>query len=188
MVEQTLRQVFQQSWPTILTSWLGSGFLSAVVAGIYNLHSKQKEYVNDYYKTVINRRVAAYENLEALIVALKTSVVDESDKKGYHLLFSSEKEEDWEAAFVVVGRVMDQALWLSDEVFRGVRDLNYLIFHFEKPPSVVEFGKKNYERIATLRADLERLLARDLLNLHDVRRFLKGKDQPDPGFHAVDLK
>ena len=89
---------------------------------------------------------------------------------------------------MVLTDVMSQKLWLSDEAFTKVRDLNYLLFHFEKPPSVIEFGKKNYETIATLRAELERLLARDMLGLHDVKRFLKAKDKPDAGFHAVHLK
>jgi hypothetical protein len=53
---------------------------------------------------------------------------------------------------------------------------------------MVEFGKKNYEAIATIRAQLERLLAKDMLNLHDVRAFLKSKDKPDPGFRAFHVK
>jgi hypothetical protein len=83
---------------------------------------------------------------------------------------------------------MDQGLWLSDEVFDKLRDLNYLLFRFNKPASVIEFGKQNYQTVATWRADLERLLAKDMLRLHDVKRFLKHKNKSDPGFHPVQLK
>ena len=82
---------------------------------------------------------------------------------------------------------MTQGLWLSDEAFGKLQELNVLLFYFEKPTSVVDFGKSKYQAIAALRAELERILAKDMLTLHDVRRFLKSKDKPDQGFREVDL-
>jgi len=58
----------------------------------------------------------------------------------------------------------------------------------KKPVSVIEFGKSNYQRLATLRASLERILATDMLRLHEVKQFLKSKNKPDPGFRLVNLK
>jgi hypothetical protein len=177
----------QHPWLTVFLSLLGSGLLSALVAGIYGLRAKQSEYVNDYYKTVVARRVSAYEDLEKLLREIKTAVVDESDNKPYHLLFCSEKDEDWQRAWVLLYAVMTRGLWLSDEVYAKLRELNLLIFHSGKPSSLIAFGKDNYKRIATLRNDLEVLLAKDMLALHDVPRFLKSKNKPDPGFQAVYL-
>ncbi len=48
---------------------LAGVLLGAVIAGLYNLRAKRAEYVNEYYKTVIGRRIAAYEQLEELIVS-----------------------------------------------------------------------------------------------------------------------
>jgi hypothetical protein len=172
----------------ILSTSAISAIIGAVIAGLYNLRAKRNDYVNDYYKAVIARRIAAYEQLEKLIGQLKACVVSEGDNRPYHLLFSSEKVEDWTRAFVSLGNAMDQGLWLSDEVFDKLRDLNYLLFRFNKPASVIEFGKQNYQTVATWRADLERLLAKDMLRLHDVKRFLKHKNKSDPGFHPVQLK
>ncbi len=165
-----------------------SALIGGVVAGSFVLRAKQAEYVNDYYKTVINRRLAAYEQLERLIIELKTSIVEEIDKRPYHRLFSSESDDTWPRAFFLLNRVMDQGLWLSDEAFIATRDLNYLLFRFTKPTSVIEFAKNNYQAMATIRDRLERLLAKDMLNLHNVERFLKSKDKPDPGFHPVHLR
>jgi hypothetical protein len=110
------------------------------------------------------------------------------DNRPYHSLFSSEKDKDWEHAFMLLGNAMSEALWLSNEVDARLGDLNYLLFHMNKPASVVEFGRKNYETIATLRADLEKLLAEDMLNLHKVKRFLASKMRQEGGFRLVHLK
>jgi len=171
-------------WFTVLTS----AVVAAIISGAFGLRAKWNEFENDYYKYVVNRRIEAYEQLEKLILGLKTCVVGENDNRPYHLLFSSEKDEDWERAFALLGNVMSQGLWLSDEVFSKVTELNYLIFHFEKPKSVIEFAKNEYERLATLRATLERLLAIDMIELHNVKRFLRSKDTRDPGFHLIRLK
>ena len=57
--------------------------VGAVVTGIYNLRIRQRDFVNDYYKVVIDKRVVAYEKLSSLIVCLRTCVVD-TDNKPYH--------------------------------------------------------------------------------------------------------
>jgi len=188
MTQQIAGEVIQHPWVTVITSWLGSGALSALVAGLYGLRAKRSDYVNDYYKAIIKRRITAYERLENTIVSLKASVADPADDRLYHSPFSSENEEDWNRNVVSLTSVMSEGLWLSDEAFDELRELNLILFHSKKPVSVVEFGKNNYQRIATLRANLERILARDMLYLHDVKRFLKSKDKSDPGFRKVKLK
>jgi len=40
----------------------------------------------------------------------------------------------------------------------------------------------------TARTELERLLAVDMLTLHDVEGFLKSKNKPDPGFSPIMLE
>ena len=163
----------EQLWLAILSSSLISGILGALIAGAYTLRGKRNEYINDYYKTVIQRRLAAYEQLESLIVALKTAVLD-SDNKPYHLLFS--KDDDWESVHQLLSYVMSKSLWISEEAFLKTRDLNYLAFRLKPGDSgVIDFGKQNYEAIATLRSDLEKILAADMLELYDVKSFLKHK-------------
>jgi hypothetical protein len=181
-------QIVQHPWLTILLSWLGSGFLSALVAGVYNLRAKRNEYVNDYYKTVITRRIAAYEKVEVLIIQLKAAVADVGDNRPYHLMFSSENDEDWQRSWMLLHEAMSQGLWLSDGLFAKLRELNILAFHYDRPSSVIEFGKKNYQALALLRNELETMLAKDMLHLHDVARFLKSKqDRPGLGFTPTRL-
>jgi hypothetical protein len=162
--------------------------VGAIVTGLYALRAKRNEYVNEYFKTVLARRVAAYEQLEKLVLGLRTCVVEEEDNRPYHYVFAS--DDGWESAFDLLGKAMSQGLWLSDEVWTRLRDLNILLFRMTKPANLKEFGRTIYQEIALLRSDLEGRLANDMLHLHDVERFLankatKGGDNP---FITVMLK
>lgn len=173
---------------TLLSTSAVSIIFGGVITGLYNLRLKQNEYVNDYYKTVTNKRLEAYEKLEELIVALKIAVVDE-DGRPYHQLFAS--TENWTYAFAIIGNVMSKTLWLSEEAFTKTRDLNYLLFLFQTPttPEIVDFGKEQHKQVAAIRTSLEQILARDMLNLHDVKAFLKQKkSKSEEGYHLVHLK
>lgn len=125
--------------------------------------------------------------MELIVVNLKAAVVAHGDNRPYHLLFSSEREDDWRRALLLVAGALNDGLWLTQEMFNKVRDLSYILFQSEKPESVVEYGRRLYKDLATQRDELERLLAKDMLHLHDVPRFLKEKNRPDPGFHPVQL-
>jgi len=161
----------EQIWLAILSSSLISGVLGAVIAGTFALRMKRHEYANEYYKSVLSRRMTAYAQVERLITMIKTAVVDD-DGRLYHFLFSQEEKE----VYVLLFGVMADALWLSDDLFDKTRELNVLLYEYnprEDPP--VSFGKAHYKRIAKLRTEIERLHIRDMLTLHEVPRFLKSK-------------
>lgn len=170
---------------TVVSSSLISAVLGALIAGVYALRNRQNEYVNEYYKTVIQRRIAAYEQLEYLIVSIKTSVLDK-DNKPYHLLFS--QADNWDSLYILIYKVISQSLWLSEDAFIKSRELNYLAFHITPDETdMIEFGKQNYEKVALIRSELEKILATDMLELHNVRKFLKSKMKVKHGFHNVKL-
>jgi hypothetical protein len=164
---------------------LGALF-GTLLTGVFNLRAKRNEYVNDYYKTVIQRRIAAYEQLESLIIAFKTAVVDQADMKAFHQPFSGDSHRD--DIFTLIGSTLSQGLWLSDKAVQKTIDLNYLLFRMpDAPGSLITFGKAHYSEIAELRAGLERILAADMLKMHEVRHFLSQKAKQHLGFHDVQL-
>lgn len=170
------------TWSILLSSAVVAALVSSVIAGIFNLRTKKSEYVNDYYKTIIGRRVAAYEQLEDLIISIKTAVLDGTDNKPYHLLFS--QEDKFHAAFDKLNRNNSHALWYSQEIFDLTREVGDMVYYGSKSSGVIEFGKANYKKIAELREKLEQILASDLLELHDVRQFLKSKKELRSGFRS----
>lgn len=170
----------------ILTSSLLSGIFGALIAGAFGLRGKQNEYVNDYFKTIIKRRLDAYEKLEQLINALKLSVLDD-DQQPYHQVFSN--EATWADIYALFLEATSHTLWLSDNVFAKTRELNIMFLHASSNKrDLVEFGKSNYAPIAKLREEIERLHAKDMLALHDVEGFLKKKKAHQSGFSPIDVR
>jgi hypothetical protein len=136
--------------------------IGALVTGFFTLRAKRDEYVNDYFKVVLNKRVEAYEHLEALILAYKSAFVD-VDNKAYHAPFGSTGLS--ENAFSLMGAATDSGLWLADETFEVLQKLNYIIFgEPNKVDARIAFGKQHYKEIANLREKLETRLASDMLD------------------------
>lgn len=164
-------------WVVVLSSSVVATVVSALVGGWFSLRAKQNEYANAYYKMILERRLAAYEEVEHLIGAIKVAVVDH-DQKPYHMLFS--RDDDHATVYKVLQGTMSNALWLTDELFELTRQLNLLVYNGTVEDSgLIEFGKNNYNAVADLRAKLERVHARDMLVLHDAPAFLKAKKPPD---------
>lgn len=174
-----------QLWIAILSSSLLSGVIGALIAGVFSLRGKRNDYANDYFKTIIKRRLDAYEKLELLINALKTCVLDD-DNRPYHGVFSN--EATWTDIYKLFLESTSHPLWLSDEVFEKTRELNLMILHASSNKrELVEFGKSNYKPLAELREQIEKLHAKDMITLHDAEGFLKRKKVGQCGFSAVDV-
>ncbi len=154
-----------------------TGVLSALITGWFMLRAKRNDYVHEYYRIVLSRRVEAYEEVEKFIVMLKTTVLD-NDKRPYHLLFS--KDEDAVGVYQQLFAVMSKAIWLSEDLFNTTRELNLLCFkQMRANGGLIEFGKKHYKQIAEIRTRLEKAHVRDMLTLYNVPHFLKSKNPSD---------
>lgn len=130
-------------WTALLGSTVVAAILGGALGGWFTLRVARNQYVNDYYKTVVERRLVAYEQLEDLITMLKTCVVDDGDNRVYHLLFSGGDNVD---AFKALFKVSSQAMWLSDEIVDETIKLNRLLYG--SPKNSVDpfaFAKENYK-------------------------------------------
>jgi hypothetical protein len=172
-------------WMSAASALIGA-LIGALVAGFFTLRAKRDEYINDYFKIVLNKRVEAYEHLEVLIQAYKTTFVD-VDNTAYHAPFASKSLS--ENAFGLMSPATDSGLWLTDETFEVLQNLNYIMFGEPNDDNArIAFGKKHYQEIANLREKLETRLASDMLELHKIAKFLKTKKKRSLGFHAVRLE
>ncbi|WP_418117520.1 hypothetical protein [Variovorax sp. 350MFTsu5.1] len=164
------------SIPELVTLLLSSAVVSALVTaslnGVFGRLAKKDEYKNAYYKLVLDRRMKAYELIEELIVKVKIAIADE-DGKTYHIAFAFE-EENFGLNRLMVS-VMGQSMWLSDELFQATRKLNVLMYSRPKVQGWIDFGKANYQEIANLRTEIEQLVVKDMMVLHDIPQFLRRK-------------
>jgi len=158
-------------WTVVLSSSVVSCLFSVLIGGWFKLRTQHNEYANAYYKMVLERRLAAYEEVEKLIGTIKVAVVDD-DQRPYHMLFS---QDDLNVYRQLHG-TMSNSLWLTDDLFELTRQLNLLVYsRATEKVSLIEFGKKNYTAVAELRTKFEKMHARDMLTLHDVPAFLAAK-------------
>lgn len=165
------------TWTTLFASNVVAALLGGFTAGFFTLRAARNQYVNDYYKTVIQRRLYAYEQLESLIAMLKTAVQDNVDGRAYHLLFA---DGDSTEAYKVLFIVSSQSMWLSDDIVAETIKLNRLLHSRPSNPSdPFAHFKDNYTVIAETRTRLETMHSRDFQSLHNVQRFLKSKNPKD---------
>jgi hypothetical protein len=156
-----------------------------LIGGAFSLRTKRNEFINDYYKSVIQRRLNAYEIVEYLIRGYKTTVYD-VNKRPYYIVF--DEDDNWQNAYAPMATAMSNAIWLSDDILETLKDLNSLLFHLPlMTKGITQFGTDNYIQIAKIRDELEMQLAEDMLNLHEVEKFLKLKKNKKHGFHEVNL-
>ena len=175
----------QQILIAVISSTLISGMFVAAISGLFNLRTKHNEYVNDYYKSVIQRRLHAYEILEFVIRGYKTTILNAKNQP-YYIVF--DEDDNWQNAYGPLVEAMSNALWLGDEIFELTKELNSLIFRLPTMTSgITQFGIDNYIEMAQIRDALEKQLAIDMLDLHKVEKFLKLKKNKKHGFHEVNL-
>ncbi|MGB4107672.1 MAG: hypothetical protein WBK55_07730 [Alphaproteobacteria bacterium] len=158
--------------------------VGALIPGILSLFEKKIGYANDYYKSIVQRRIAAYEELENLIIALKTSVID-TDNKPYHLLFA--QEDEGKAVYFRTQSIMRQSLWLSNKALRKLISFGDRMFNADRK-DMVAFAKEHYKEIADWRHEIEKILAADMLELHNVKKFLKQKNKGNSKYRALHIK
>ena len=160
------------------------GAIGALIAGWFNLSVKDREYENGYYKIVLAKRVAAYESIQQLVTGLNTAVLDD-DRQPYHLLLSH--EDGLPEAHKLLYEISSQSLWLSNDLSLQTRDLGRFLFGATNHEGVVMvFAKKQYQKLAKFREEIEQLHIRDMLSLYKVTQFLKTK-KIGVGFSNVQL-
>lgn len=149
-----------------------------------SIRVKHKEYVDEYYKHILQKRIMAYELLESFVASIKLSVLDDSGKP-YHLIFS--REELYEDSFKLLLNLTSQALWFNKDTFDITRELNYIFFRADTTEkTIIDYGKENYTNVAELRHKLENMIARDMLSLHDIENFLKEQRKSKSGYTQVE--
>lgn len=169
----------------VLSSSLIAGVLGALIGGWFTLRGKKNDYANEYYKLVLARRIQAYEQVERLIIMLKTAVLD-GDGQPYHIAFSFDESD--KEVYSLLFSIMSNALWLSDDLFELTREFNILIYrHSNTEVGFIQFGKKHYQEIAELRTKIEKVHLQDMLTLHEVPRFLKSK-KPADSYSAINVQ
>lgn len=161
-------------WVTVLSS----SVVSAIVAGWFSLRSKRNEYENAYFKMVLDKRIAAYAEVDKFISGASVASVDENNRP-YHAMFEP-RERGIPDFYVLLHGAMAGKFWLSDDLHSALRDLNIVAYPASSnQDALLAIAKDKYKDIAELRTTIERRHSRDMLSLHQVNKFLKSKHHGD---------
>lgn len=148
------------------------------MAGWFSLRSKRNEYENAYFKMVLDKRIAAYSEVDRFISGASVASVDNNNRP-YHAMFEPH-ERGLPDFYVLLHGAMSGKLWLSNDLHSALRDLNIIAYPAgDNQDALLDIAKDRYKDIAELRTTIERLHARDMLCLHQVAKFLKGKHHGD---------
>lgn len=173
----------------ILTSSVFAAVISAGVSALLSIVLKNKDYRNDYYKKVIDKRIKAAESLENFlhIFTTVTTIAQEEvsictffiqSHHSYKEKFMSEDDEFAKA----VQDVSSQILWLSKNSFNYfqefasvVSSIRYEADKLQTGEEVLRFYISNHKLIARVKASLEKSLANDMIDLYDVENFFRNR-------------
>ena len=162
----------------VLTSSLIASIISALISAIIALRVKHIDYKNQYYREIIRKRLEAYQFIENQIAVLKTTVLDEDDKKAYHSIFSFGKDEFFKFQKNVIA-AMAFSIWIDERTTNTMEKLNDTFYRInneiQNKKDLTQTGKQHYNEIAKLRKELEGNVRDDLYNLHKLKRFFKSK-------------
>lgn len=162
----------------ILASTVISALISSLISSFFSVRLKNIDYKHTYYKEVISKRLKAYEFLETQVAVLKAIVLDEEDNKTFHMIFNK-SYDDFLTFQQNLYLAMSFSLWINESTVKVMQDLNDLFLHLntevEKSENIQEVGKAHYKVLSELRKKLEISVRRDLLELHNLDKFLKDK-------------
>lgn len=159
---------------TILTS----SVISAIVTNLFSEWQKRNEYKRDYYKKIIDRRLKAYEVAESLASCFDERAKDEENN--YVFLSCCSTTENAKATFEALKNAEKYEIWLSRECQDCIKKLNeillpLLIFdeEYEKRLKLnrIKLSIDLCGNIEKQRDKLRNIIAKDMINLHDVDSF-----------------
>ncbi|SHI59780.1 hypothetical protein SAMN02745146_1138 [Hymenobacter daecheongensis DSM 21074] len=161
---------------------LTSSLLSAFLTNIVNWLIQKNNFKNDYYKKLLDKRLNAYEEVEALISRMKP-LIHLEDGNACNIFFTTGKHE-YEMFVISLMKPLMSSFWLSNAVSNKITELNVFLLNEisykiedlsdEQAATILEnLGIKHRETIRNIRKEIENLLYSDLKTLHNISSFVK---------------
>lgn len=171
-------------WAVFLSSTVVSGIVGVIVSGWFNLRAKRHEYENMYFKMVLDKRLAAYTDVETFLSFAGNASVDDKGRT-YHAMFEPQEDglpQFWPLHF----KAMSGKLWLSDDLHDAIRAMNIIAYPAgDNQQVLLTIAKDKYKEIAELRARIEYIHSRDMLTLFKIPEFLKSKKPSQNVFETL---
>ncbi len=152
---------------------------SALVAYITSLKVQRNNYRDEYFKTIIAKRLEAYECINTQLMVMRLLVFDDDDRKYYHIFFDNGANKLLEYQNNL-HHAAARSIWFSAEMIDAIGKL-YSIFYeinnliTDDRDQNVEIGKNYHERLRSAQLNVSKVLVADMASLHKVKKFIKCK-------------
>lgn len=161
--------------------------LASLVSAFIGFKSKDREFKNDYYKKMIDKRLAAYEKVESIIADLGIDIyiLDENRVATEEKIKAFFRDDaSFRKFFDRLDTVNSKSLWLSGacrlelkNLFNKLSDIMDDISTIEggkmETDSLVQKGIDNYEYIDAIDEKLRALIKREIVEIQDVDKFFE---------------
>jgi hypothetical protein len=154
---------------------------------------KDKEFKNDYYKKIIERRLAAYDSLEQIanalsrrsIITVKTSVGECTHEVYSFFTFEEKYMEFHELTTGVVGKT----LWYSADLKKEIKNLQNIIANIGIDFRVLIgqnigddklrlAGVKNDDELKSVKKRVITLIRKEIIEIQNIETFFAGLEEP----------
>jgi hypothetical protein len=167
-----------------VTTIFTSTVIAAIVSASVSILVKDKEYRNDYYKKVIDKRIKAIEGVESMLALFSTAtriVQDDGivfDFFTHHPLIAKEND----VFITAVESFAQYRIWLSPEsIYHSqafVAKVSALRSNAKKSASTLDLANhfiNAHSEVDELKNKLEQSIADDMSNLHEVDSFFRAR-------------
>lgn len=163
---------------SLTVSFLGS-IIVALIAFWTGLKVQHNNYRDEYYKTVIRKRLEAYQFIESLLGVMRMTIYDDYDHRQYHAIFEY-SEDDFFKSRHDLYKAIARCTWLSHEMLEALSTLDEIFYEIDNKivkdrEANVEIGKQYFEKLIGAQSRIGGILIKDTACLHEVKSFLKSK-------------
>lgn len=179
----TLIDFFKDNFE-LMVSFLGN-IIVAFIAFWAGSSTQRRNYRDEYYKTVIQKRIEAYQFVEKQLEVMRMTVFDECDKKQYHAFFDNSGDK-----IINYRRNLYQAIarctWLSSKMMKALASLDEFFFEIDgkiedDKDANIEIGKQYFSKLKAVQIRISEILITDTEKLYEVKSFLKSKRESYQG-------
>lgn len=143
---------------------------------------KDKEYKNDYYRKVIDKRIKAIEALEACTYLFTAHNYESNENKHWHVYFEESIESNIYSESVT--NMSKYSVWYSVQTVKRLDAFTTYITMLlaqckgKEVEDTIDIGISNYSKIEYYRLSLEASIRSDMASLHKVGKFFKSMPTP----------
>lgn len=158
---------------------LAGVILSAIVAYFTSINTQKNSYRNEYYKTIIQKRLDAYNFIDTQLMVMRVTMYDNDDGKYYHMFFDNEGTKYFEYQNNLTQATI-RSIWISADMLDAIIALSRIFYEIsdkitDDKDDNIKVGKAYYDRLRNAQIKVSKALVTDIADLYDVDSFIKRK-------------